>query len=477
MNFLNKLNPANSLFGRIFLWFWFATILLVSSSVWLARQMANDAELKPMRGKDSELLEQSAGRLQRIVSRIPAETDLEQVLQQLSRRAHNAMLLIDPSNKAFYYGMPQSMRPAQKPFLELIEQRIPYAMAVDGGLFFGPRAVLIHDQTYLFFVGKPEPMGAFYQLRKRHPGWLLATAFLLSGLLCSMLAWSLLRPIKQLQKATLQMSTGDLSARVDGSSLRKDEIGQLGRDFNSMSQQVQNLLQGQKRLLADISHELRSPLARLQVAIGIAQQADDEISQVGHKQLERIEKEANQIEQMIAQVLTLSRLEARPQLQRERLDLYKLLADLCSDGQFEAQNLGKQVNLMAHSALFVLVDPQLIASAIENVLRNGLRYAVKAVNVELKQDGSNVIILINDDGPGIAEPQLKEIFSPFYRESLSRNRQSGGVGLGLAIAQQAVLAHAGHISAKNSQPSGLLVEIHLPMENHSNKSGIGMNLL
>lgn len=471
MNFLSKLNPANSLFGRIFLWFWFATILLVSSSMWLARQMANDTELKPMRAQDSVLLDQGAGRLQTAISRMPANADLEQVLMKLGRHAHLAMLLIEPSNKGFYYGMPIPMRPEQKPFLDLIEQRTPYGIAIDGGLYFGPKPVLINGKTYLLFVGKPEPMGRFYQLRRQHPGWLIGAAFIVSGILCFMLAWSLLRPIKQLQRAALQMSTGDLSVRVDEASLRKDEIGQLGRDFNSMSQQVQNLMQSQKRLLADISHELRSPLARLQVAIGIAQQAEEGASQVSQRQLDRIEKEATQIEQMIAQVLKLSRLEARPKLEKERVDLYNLLLQLCSDAQFEAQNMGKQVNLAAHAALFVLVDPQLIASAIENVLRNGLRYAAHTVDVGLKLEKEDIFIFINDDGPGIAEPQLKDIFSPFYRESLSRNRGSGGVGLGLAIAQQAVAAHDGHICARNRSPNGLLVEIRLPVDNRSNKSG------
>jgi two-component system, OmpR family, sensor histidine kinase CpxA len=471
MNFFNKLNPANSLFGRIFLWFWFTTILLVSSSVWLARQMANDTELKPIRTQDSELLDQSAARLQTAINRIPADTDLEQVLMKFGRRAHLVMLLIDRGSKAFYYGMPIPMRPEQTSFLELIEQRTPYAIATASGLFFGPSPVQIQGKTYLLFVGKPEPMGAFNQLRKRHPGWLIGATFILSGALCFMLAWSLLRPIKQLQRAALQMSTGDFSARVDEASLRKDEIGQLGRDFNSMSEQVQTLMQGQKRLLADISHELRSPLARLQVAIGIAQQADEGGAQVSQRQLDRIEKEANQIEQMIAQVLKLSRLEARPNLEKEKVDLYNLLAQLCGDAQFEGQNMGKQVNLEAHAALFMQVDPQLIASAIENVLRNGLRYATHTVDVELKQDQDEIVILISDDGPGIDETQLKDIFSPFYRESLSRNRGSGGVGLGLAIAQQAIAAHDGHIDAQNRAPSGLLVKICLPVNHFSNKSG------
>jgi two-component system sensor histidine kinase CpxA len=230
-----------------------------------------------------------------------------------------------------------------------------------------------------------------------------------------------------------------------------------------MAQQVESLLLNQKRLLGDISHELRSPLTRLQLAIGIAQQqADVEPSQSTNKQLERIEKESQRMEQMIAQVLTLSRLEAqRSPPENSTVFLGELLQALIKDAQFEAQIVGKEVNLNCAADICLQGEPQLLSSALENILRNGVKYASHRVEVCVEQLNDRVSIAISDDGQGLPEQDLEKVFTPFYRVSAARERDSGGVGLGLAIAQRAIYSHGGKISAENQKAGGLRIRIEL----------------
>ena len=259
------------------------------------------------------------------------------------------------------------------------------------------------------------------------------------------------------------MSRGELSTRVGSASERWDEIGELGKDFNRMSHQLERLVSGQKRLLADISHELRSPLARLQVAIGIAQQtSSDGNDEKLEKHLNRIEKEAHEIEDMIGQVLTLSRLEAMPELQKQSVDLTGLIKGLVDDADYEAQASGKHVELTNDDQISVFADSMILGSALSNIIRNAVKYAEAKVSVVTRLEQNQAIVIVEDDGPGVDAQQLEHIFEPFYRLSASRNRDSGGVGLGLAITQQAIHSHRGDILAENKHPQGLRIRVALP---------------
>jgi two-component system, OmpR family, sensor histidine kinase CpxA len=319
-------------------------------------------------------------------------------------------------------------------------------------------------------VGKRAPPRFMGSFKRQNPMLILAISLAISAILCLWFARSLVNPIEQLQEASKQMATGNLTIRVGSASKRHDEIGRLGRDFNHMSEQVERLMGSQKRLLADISHELRSPLARLQLSIGILQQQSEDLSNKPiessflHSSLARIEKEAGQIEKMISQVLTLSRLD-NPQsmMQKDILDIQSLLDPIISDARFEAQEQNKEVSFSATKNYTVEGDSQMLSSAIENVLRNAIYYATKQVKLELSQQERYLKIVIFDDGKGIEQEQLSRVFEPFYRESLARDRASGGVGLGLAIAQQAITQHSGSIQAQNIPSSGLQVTILLPL--------------
>ena len=265
------------------------------------------------------------------------------------------------------------------------------------------------------------------------------------------------------------MAIGEMGVRVGNASKRLDEIGQLGRDFNYMSEQVERLVTSQKRLLADISDELRSPLTRLQLSIGIAlQQNESGMSASMSAALDRIEKEALQIEDMISQVLLLSRLDNQQPIQNlQTVSLEQFMTPIITDAQFEAKHKNKELLYHADKNINLYVEPQLLSSAIENILRNAIHYSHYShhlIHVSVSLQDNHIEWLIEDDGNGIEASQVYRIFEAFYRESSARDRNSGGVGLGLGltIAKHAVSKHQGFIQANNEPQGGLLVKICIP---------------
>jgi two-component system sensor histidine kinase CpxA len=310
----------------------------------------------------------------------------------------------------------------------------------------------------------PRPGGSLRVIRQEYPGLFTLFLLCLSGALCYLFVRSLLKPISQLQNASKQMASGDMGVRVGSASLRLDEIGQLGRDFNHMSAQVESLLNAQKRLLADISHELRSPLTRLQLSIGIALQQDkSDMSDKTLTALQRIEKESLQIEEMIAQVLLLSRLDNQQPLEDlQPVSLEQLMIPIITDAQFEAEQKNKELRYQKAEGVNLLAQPHLLGSALENIIRNAIRYSNHLIEVSVSIQDKHIVWLIIDDGNGVKEGQLDRIFEAFYRESTARDRNSGGVGLGLAIAQHAISKHHGHIHVKNKTCGGLIVTVSIP---------------
>lgn len=286
---------------------------------------------------------------------------------------------------------------------------------------------------------------------------LLFTAFLL----CWVLARYLSSPIGKLRNATQRIAAGDLSARVAGEvGNRRDEISALAKDFDVMAERIESLLLSQKRLSRDISHELRSPLSRLNVALEIAKKkAGPETNPL----LDRIENESLKLNEMISRLLTLSRLETGTRdFDRRELNLRSLVEQVVSDADFEANAKGRSVKLIQAEDCRVIGSEGLLQSAVDNVLRNAVRYTKlgSTVEVSLSKNNGFANVSIKDHGGGVPEDELANLFRPFYRVGEARDRGSGGTGLGLAIAQQAVMAHEGSISAKNDQ-DGLVVDIRL----------------
>ncbi|KQQ86341.1 ATP-binding protein [Massilia sp. Leaf139] len=302
------------------------------------------------------------------------------------------------------------------------------------------------------------------------PGWPfskpipLLASLIVSLLFAALLAWYFSRPIRALRNAFEAAAAGDLAPRFAASkSSGGDELNDLGRDFDRMSARLRALMDGQRRLLHDVSHELRSPLARLQAAIGLAHQRPDNIA----ASLERIERESVRMDKLVGELLTLSRLEASPDLPKDELvDLGELVDGVAGDARFEAgpDGLVIDVSVEGEGPLTVRGAPDLLWRALENVVRNAVKHggAGGVVELRLRADARNVHLDVLDRGPGIAPGHLPTIFQPFFRPNPSANDVDGH-GLGLAIAERVVHAHGGTIQAINREGGGLRVAIVLPL--------------
>lgn len=308
--------------------------------------------------------------------------------------------------------------------------------------------------------GDPEMRPRFRPLTPWIP---IAAAVLASLLFAALLAWYFSRPIRSLRQAFEAASQGDLAPRFEHTSKRGDELNALGHDFDRMTARLRNLIDGQTRLLHDVSHELRSPLARLQAAIGLAHQQPDKVRAT----MERIERESMRMDKLVGELLTLSRLEAGAiTTSREEISLAELLDEIVGDAEFEAATHGRAVVQHGEADGHIIGQPDLLARAIENVVRNAIKHSPVGgtVDVEMARDdsGRHLRIRVLDRGPGVQSTDLQAIFQPFYRSS-STPKDVEGHGLGLAIAQQVVQQHGGSIAAVNREDGGLCVEIALPL--------------
>ena len=276
-------------------------------------------------------------------------------------------------------------------------------------------------------------------------------------LMGSILAVHLAAPLRRLRRVVDRFGQGDLSARVF--SARRDEIGELSRAFDEMAGWIETLLAAERRLLQDVSHELRSPLTRLDVAVDLALISEDRGAL-----LVRIKRDIGRLSVLVNELLQLTRAEGDPSvLDREEVSLDALLRALAEDCALEADAMGCYVQLGAGLSCSMRGERELLHRAIENVVRNAIRHAPRgtAVEVSLEQHRHGIAVIVRDYGPGVPEELLGTIFEPFFRVEGHRSRASGGTGLGLAIARRAVALHRGTISARNAGP-GLIVDIKLP---------------
>ena len=466
MKGLSRFNPAKSLFVRVFLWFWLAALLIVFSSVWLSNQLGSETKYKPLDTQQQKDLATLTRKLQDQIDKRNGNVPLKKILNQVSSRNRNrfGFILINTSTREVVHRVTRFRRVNKEIFDDFDQQSSPLMLEVEGITFVGPGLVRVNQADYMLFLVKPRPGGDLRVIRHEYPIVFIAFMVSLSVGLCYLFVRGLLNPITQLRHASKRMAAGEIGVRVGNASKRLDEIGQLGRDFNYMSEQVESLLTSQKRLLADISHELRSPLTRLQLSIGIAlQQNESDMSDNMLAALERIEKEAFQIEDMIAQVLLLSRLDNQQPIQNlQTVTLGQIMTPIITDAQFEAEQKNKVLSYQADESINMHGDPLLLSSAIENILRNAIHYSNHLIQVSVSVQEKHIVWIIEDDGNGIEESQLGRIFEAFYRDSTARDRKSGGVGLGLAIAHHAIEKHQGFIQAMNKPQSGLRITVSIP---------------
>jgi two-component system sensor histidine kinase CpxA len=309
------------------------------------------------------------------------------------------------------------------------------------------------DGKFWFISIAPHRAVSSWFITPEHIFWLGATL-----LLCYWLALNLTSPVRKMQKAVERFGQGDLSARLN--STRPDELGDLSRAFDRMAGRIETLLTAERRLLLDISHELRSPLARLGVAVELARTGDDT-----EAALNRIQKESDRLNALVGQLLQVTRAEGDPaSLRRDPIRLDQLMEHLVEDARIEATARGCEIEYPAASPVTVAGDPELLRRAIENVVRNAIRYAPgqSAVKVSLHRNNGRAVVDVRDFGPGVPEEALPRLFDAFYRVESDRGRASGGIGLGLSIARRAIELHKGTIRAQNAKP-GLDVTMEIPV--------------
>jgi signal transduction histidine kinase len=322
--------------------------------------------------------------------------------------------------------------------------------------FWGRPIILRHDASrqYCLFLIDERRSFLFWFLQPQHL-WIIGAVILL----CYGFSYTLTSPVRRLRQVVDLFGRGDLSVRAAAG--RRDEFGQLAASFNKMAERIQTLLTAERRLLLDISHELRSPLARLNVAVELARSGEDR-----DRMLDRIEKEAQRLNELVGELLQVTRVEGDPsQRKTEPVQVTDLLDLVVEDSRIEAKTKGCVLSVKAEPGeVIVSGDVELLRRAFENVLRNAIRYAPEntVVDVELVRAAGMARVSIRDRGPGVPDEALVRIFDAFYRVDSDRNRASGGVGLGLAIARRAVELHQGAVRAENLRP-GLCVTIELPL--------------
>jgi signal transduction histidine kinase len=283
-----------------------------------------------------------------------------------------------------------------------------------------------------------------------------------TGLLAAMLARYLSRPIAQLRRTTQKLADGDLSVRVADQLKHADgETQALGRDLDRMAERIAASLESERRLRRDISHELRSPLTRLNIALELVRRrSPPDLAPA----FDRIERDTQRLDEMIRELLTLNRLESEGIGQGEAIDLGELLQRVVDDVALEAEQHGSQLRLQVEPACVVRGHPELLRRAVENVLRNAIRFTDPGTDVVVVLEGGEreVALSVRDHGPGVPEAALPHLFEPFYRVADDRARNSGGTGLGLAITDQAITLHGGRVQAHNHSERGLVVHLALP---------------
>ena len=279
-----------------------------------------------------------------------------------------------------------------------------------------------------------------------------------TAVLCWVASVGVVSPVRRIATSIALFGQGDLSVRVQ--TRRQDEIGQLGRSFNQMAERLERLIVSERRLLGDISHELRSPLARLKFAIKLARTSAD-----SKAALDRIERDVDRISSLVADILEINFIECGPAVESTEIARPgDIMDEVIRDCQVEAEIRGCRIAVNGRLEGQVMGNPELLRRAVENVLRNGIRYAPEqsTVEVSIAEDSRFVTIAIRDYGPGVPEDALTRIFDPFFRVDEARDAMSGGSGLGLSIAKQAVQVHHGTITAENASP-GLRVRITIPL--------------
>jgi two-component system sensor histidine kinase CpxA len=462
-----------SLFWKIFLGFWL-TVILAGTIMWLIATMT--------RPEDSQLIDRHLQFATKGLDGYARDISLELQNKGLSgwesylERWHpgdpQPFLLTRTGPPLRQLPVPPHIRQLADEILtsgsvKALRQKREFALGEPFQLPDGRQAALIVNLAF------PRPQAGEGPPRRRHKdhripdldhGLGMLVFLLVATAICLLLTRSLTGPIGKLRRATQNFASGKLSTRVGDDIRGGHELAALASDFDRMAEQIESLVTGQHRLLRDISHELRSPLTRMKIALELARQrAGSEATPA----LDKIDQESDRLNQLIGQLLTLTRLDGQPEtLEKTRLSLGELLTRVAADADFEARARQVQVACQLSTSGSLIGVPELLLRAFDNVVRNAVRYSApgSTVTIALSQDEKELLLTVRDQGPGVPEASLKHLFEPFYRVATDRDRASGGSGIGLAITERAIQLHGGSIIATNHPHGGLQIDIRLPLD-------------
>lgn len=447
----------SKLYWRIFLAFW-AVIILTTVLTSVLNSLFFEDEVEFMRAQSIRSSLDALGEQAERALRSGGEDELRAWLRGHMENSPRPLLLIVAPDGRDLLGrrLPPGMRERIRPGQAKPGPRGPRFMGNQVRPLRG-----VDGRIYRMVVPRLNPrVGRWFterRLRRMYPFVLV----LVSGLVCFALARYLTRPINAFRAAGQKIAEGDLAARVTPDiGKRSDDFGALAHDFDHMADRVESLIGNQQRLLRDVSHELRSPLARLQAAVGLIQKngANDL-----DRNLERIEREADNLDTLIGQILTMIRLESAATIDAQPADLDALLQSIVSDASFEGASTNRVTAYESDGPVELDGDAQLLHSAIENVIRNAVQHSRQLTRISLRHAGSSVRIEVIDDGDGVAEADLPHLFEPFFTKPVRATANAPGAGIGLAIARRAIELHGGAIKAINAESGGLRVVIELPL--------------
>ena len=449
-----------SLYWKIFTSFWLTTILIIFSTAWVTRYITQKASQPAHEHAFMDSYANAA-----VATFESGKKDaLIQWLNQIGLSRHMSLFLLSSTGKII--GTEKPPTNVLKASNYLIHNQLPHS-----GIFKSGTLILSHEIIstsgvfYRLAAVSEKPLSFFVEIPWASLMLRLFLATLFSGLICYFLSLYLTKPLRTLGMAAKSIATGKLNTRVGHfRGHNKDEIAKLSHEFNRMAEQLEQLMQSKERLLQDISHELRSPLARLNIAIELGR---NKTSHLADAEFSRMETECNRLNELIGEILEFARLDASTtKLHLNTTNMTELIQQIVQDGNYEFNTHPSRIISETIEFCELQADQRLIHRGLENIVRNALHYSPidQQVIVNMYSDNQKNLIYIDikDRGPGVPEEQLKTIFTPFYRVDSSRTKKTGGYGLGLAIAAQAIAMHHGQIIAKNRKGGGLLIRITLP---------------
>lgn len=455
------------LFIKIFGWFWLTIIITITATYWISSKVFDtDNENPHLNEVVDHYIEEIENKL--TTQTLPEFLDWLQI--QRFPRGIGVILIDEQGSIIAARGIP-------KPVMNSFQENKSWPFETNRHFRIKQKYIDTKPELQLSVLlfprktqmGPDHPHSWFSNFNKRTRGWgliRLLIALTTSAVICYLLARYLSKPITKLRNTVNDLGKGNFETNIAAQfANRNDEISELAIDIDDMAAKLRDQFNRREDLLRDISHELRSPLARMRIASELIK---SKTAGQKPKEIAQLESDIALIDNLIGEILTFSRLsDKNRQFEFSCVDIKAILENIVDNANFEAKLQNKQVILQSkyETGYQLNANQALIERALENIIRNAIKYtpAHTTITVDLQRDSSSITLRITDQGPGVANDQIEKIFEPFYRMSDSRSRESGGSGLGLAITRRAVEFHKGTILASNSDPNGLVITIVLPL--------------